>query len=77
MPLCELSRLAQTTYRGKYVKVDKYDFLVFYYSSNSGKTGQSVQCQLDESGQLKMMPHGYYPVQWRDSADEFVEKVNQ
>lgn len=77
VPLCELSRLAQTTYRGKYVKVDKYGFLVFCYSSNSRKTSQSVQCELDENGQLKMMPHGYYPGQWRDSADEFVEKVNQ
>ena len=27
--LSELSRLAQTTYRGKYCKIDKYDFLVF------------------------------------------------
>ena len=77
VPLSELSRLAQTTYRGRYVKVDKYGFLVFCYSSNSRKTRQSVQCELDENGLLRAMPHGYYPGQWRDSSDEFIEKVNQ
>lgn len=77
VPLSELSKVAQTTYRGKYVKVDQWNFLVFHYSSNSRKTSLSVQCELDENGQLKQMPRGYYPGQWRDSADEFVEKANQ
>ena len=36
--LSELSKLAQQTYRGRYVEVDKYGFLVFNYSSNSRKT---------------------------------------
>lgn len=75
--LSDLSRLAQQTYRGKYVKVDKYDFLVFYYSSNSQKTSFSAQCTLDETGRLKRMPHGYYPGQVRDSADDFIERVNR
>ncbi len=75
--LSELSRLAQMTYRGKYCKSDKYDFLVFYYTSNSRKTSLSIQCELDENGQLRQIPHGYYSGQWRDSADEFVEKANQ
>ncbi len=77
VPLCELSKLAQTTYRGRYVEVDQYGFLVFKYSSNSKKTQLSAQCILDENGRLKRMPHGYYPGQWRDSADDFVEKANQ
>ncbi len=77
VPLSELSRLAQTTYRGRYVKVDQYGFLVFCYTSNSRKTSQSVQCELDEQGLLRAMPHGYYPGQWRDSSDEFIEKANQ
>lgn len=75
--LCELSRLAQNTYRGRYCKVDQYGFLVFYYASNSMKTRFSAQCELDENGQLRRLPHGYYPGQWRDSADDFVEVVNQ
>ena len=37
VPLCELSRLAQNTYRGRYCKVDQYGFLVFHYASNSKK----------------------------------------
>lgn len=77
VPLSELSRLAQTTYRGRYAKVDQYNFLVFHYSSNSKKTRLSAQCKLDENGLLHRLPHGYYPGQWRDSADEFIEKANQ
>lgn len=75
--LSELSKLAQTTYRGKYVKVDKYNFLVFYYSSKSRKTSLYCRCKVDENGQLVRMQHGYYPGQCRDSADDFVEKANQ
>lgn len=77
VPLSELSKLAQTTYRGKYVTVDKWNFLVFHYSSNSKKTRLSVQCVLDDNGRIKQMPRNYYPGQWRDSADDFVEKANQ
>lgn len=75
--LSELSKLAQQTYRGRYVEVDKYGFLVFNYSSNSRKTKFSAQCELDENGCLRRVPHNYYPGQWRDSADDFVEKANQ
>ncbi|MCD8294631.1 MAG: hypothetical protein LUE27_05255, partial [Clostridia bacterium] len=77
VPLSELSKVAQTTYRGRYVKVDQYGFLVFHYSSKSRKTSEYVQCTLGEDGLLKTMPHGYYPWQWRDSSDEFIEKANQ
>lgn len=35
--LSDLSKLARQTFRGKYVKVDEYNFLVFYYSSKSRK----------------------------------------
>lgn len=77
VPLSELSKLAQSTYRGRYVKVDQYNFLVFHYSSNSKKTRFSAQCELDENGRLRRLSHGYYPGQWRDSADDFVEKANQ
>lgn len=77
IPLSELSKLAQDTFRGRYVKVDAYGYLVFYYSSNSGKTGRSAQYKINESGQLEMIPHNYYPGQWRDSSDEFAEKANQ
>lgn len=75
--LSELSKLAQTIYHGKYVKVDKYNFLVFYYSSRADKKRFEAQCKLDEKGRLVRLPHSYYPGQWRDSADDFVEKANQ
>ena len=77
VPLSELSKLAQETYRGRFVKVDQYGFLVFYYSSRSRKTSLSVQCCLDDNGCLKRMTHNYYPGQWTDSADEFIDKVNR
>lgn len=75
--LSDLSKLARQTFRGKYVKVDEYNFLVFYYSSKSRKTQQSAQCELDENGRIVWLPHRYYPGQWRDSADDFVELANQ
>lgn len=77
VPLSELSKIAQTTYRGKYVTVDEYNFLVFHYSSKSRKTNFHVQCTLDENRELKQMPHGYYQGQHRDSSDEFIEKANK
>ena len=73
----ELSKVAQTVSHGKYVKVDKYGFLVFHYTSTSGKTKYSTQCEIDGNGQLSRMSYRYYPGQWRDSADTFVEKANQ
>ena len=77
VPLSDLSRLAQRTYRGKYVEVDKYNFLVFHFSSNSKKTQLSVQCDLDENGQLQRVRPNYYPGQWRDSADDFIKEANR
>lgn len=77
VPLSELSALAQTVYRGKSVSVDKYGFLVFHYTSNSGKTRFRAQCELGEDGRLRRLPHNYYPGQWKDSADDFVEMANQ
>ena len=49
----------------------------FHYTSNSGKTKYSTQCEIDGNGQLSRMSYRYYPGQWRDSADTFVEKANQ
>lgn len=77
VPVSELSKLARQTYRGKFVKIDEYQFLVFYYSSKSKKTGCSVQCTLDENRQLKRMTRSYYPGQWKDSADDFIEIANR
>lgn len=77
VPLSELSRLAQTVYHGKYVKVDQWGFLEVYYTSNSNKTRFHVQCDLDENGRLHRLTHNYYPGQWKDSTDDFIEKANQ
>lgn len=75
--LSELSKLAQMTYRGRYVKVDHYEFLLFCYSSNSRKTKLSIQCELDKDGLLRAILHSYYPGQLRDSSNDFIEKANQ
>ena len=75
--LSEMSRLARTFYRGKYVKVDQYNFLEIFYTSNSGKTTFHAQCELDENGKLQRLTHNYYPGQVRDPADAIIEKMNQ
>lgn len=77
IPLSELSKLAQTVYHGNFVKVDQWGFLEVYYTSNSNKTRFHVQCNLDENGRLYRVMHNYYPGQWRDSAEDFIEKANQ
>ena len=75
--LSELNKLAKSTRRGKYVEVDQYDFLVIYYTSNSDKKIFSVQCKLNGNKKIERMTHNYYPGQWRDGADEFIDKANQ
>lgn len=77
VPLIKLSKLAQTVRHGKYVLVDENNFLVVYYSSNKDKTVFHVQCNLDENKQLRRLTHNYYRGQWRDSANDFIEKANQ
>ena len=77
VPLSELSKLAQTVYRGRYVEVDEYGFLVFHYYSKSKKSFYRAQCELDENGHLRRRSASYYPNQWRDAADEFVYKANE
>lgn len=75
--LSELSKLAQTTYRGRFVKVDQSNYLVFHFASKSRKTKLFVQCDLDENGKLRRLTHNYYPGQWTDSADDFIKMANQ
>ena len=77
VPLSELSKLAKTVYHGKYVKVDQWGFLEVYYTSNSNKTWLHVQCALDDNGRLHRLTSNYYPGQWNDSVDDFIEKANQ
>ena len=76
VPLNELNNLAKCIYHVEYVKVDQYDFLVIYYTSNSGKTTFGVQCEI-ENGKLVRKTHNYYPGQWRDAADRFIDEVNK
>lgn len=77
VPLSELSKLANSLYRGKYVSVDDNDYLVFYYTSKSGKTNYGARYKLDESKQLERLPHNYYHNQWRDIGDTFFELVKE
>ena len=76
VPLSELSHLARQIYHGKFVTVDKFNFLVFCFSSNSKKTIHRVQCGLDENRQLQRK-RGYYSNQWHDSADDFIKEANR
>ncbi len=75
--LSELSRFVQENRLGKCVTVDEYGFLEFHYTSRSGKTRLHARCRLDENKQLTRLPHTYYHGQWTDSADTFVELVNE
>lgn len=75
--LWKLSILAQDVYHGLYVDVDKFNILNIHFQSISRKTKRSVQCSVDKNGKLKRGPQGYYSGQWKDSADEFIEKANQ
>lgn len=75
--LKDLNDLAKVTSRGVYAEVDEYGFLVFHYTSKSGKTRLHAQCELDNNNQLVRLSHSYYPGQWCDSADIFVKNANQ
>ena len=75
--LHDLNQLAKDTRYGTKVEVDEYDFLVFYYTSKSGKKIFPQQCELDDNKQLVRLSANYYPGQLHDSADGFVEKANQ
>lgn len=77
VPLCELTKLARTIYLGRHCRIDSSGFLVFCYTSKSGKTKFSAQCEVDINGRLRRLSHDYYPGQWRDAADDFVSKANE
>jgi len=76
VPLSKLNELAKSIYHGVKVTVDKYGFLVFHYTSNSGKTTFRPLMELDEFGQLTNLG-GHYPGQWWSVADEFVKRANE
>lgn len=73
----ELNRLAKTVYHGVAAYVDESGFLVFSYTSHRQKTTNRVQCAVDQYGKLNRIRRSYYPGQIRDSADDFIELVNQ
>lgn len=76
IPLSELSELAKQCYHGIKCTIDKYGFLVFYSTSNSGKTKFHTQMALNEAGKLINLG-GHYPGQWKSSADTFAELFNK
>lgn len=76
VPLSKLNVLAKNVYHGLKVTVDQYGFLVFHYTSNSGKTKFDSQIELSEDNKLVSLG-GHYPGQWYSSADDFVKKANE
>lgn len=74
--LSELSELAKQCYHGIKCTIDKYGFLVFHSTSNSGKTNFHTQIKLDETGKLINLG-GHYPGQWKSSGDTFAELFNK
>lgn len=50
VPLSELSKLAQQTYRGRYVTVDKYGFLVFVIHRNQERLSLMHNAKLMKMG---------------------------
>ena len=74
--LSELNAIAKSVYHGEKVIVDQWGFLVFLYTSTSGKTQHQSQMKIDEYGKLVKLTDVIYPNQWETSADAFVEKAN-
>lgn len=76
VPLSKLNEIALSVYHGIKVTVDQYGFLVFHYTSNSGKTKYHPQIEINELGKLVSLC-GHYPGQWWSSTDEFVKRANE
>ena len=76
IPISQLNELAKSIYHGVKVTIDKFGFLVFHYTSNSGKTTLHPQMWINELGKLEgNVTH--YPGQWWSSADEFIKRANE
>jgi hypothetical protein len=76
VPLSKLNELSRKIYHGVKVSIDKNGFLVFHYTSISGKTDFHPRIVIDEFGKLVNLG-GHYPGQWWSSADEFVRRANE
>ena len=76
IPLSKLNEVAKGIYHGIKVTVDQYGFLVFHYTSKSGKTIFHEQIHIDELGKLVNLGR-HHPGQWWSSADEFVKRANE
>ena len=76
VPIEALNSLAKEVYHGVRAYEDSFGFLVFDYTSRSGKTTNHSQCNLDENKKLKKVTDRIYENQWRSSADDFVREAN-
>lgn len=76
--LSDLNNAAKEMRSRYFVRIDESDCLVFHWTSNAGKTPYTTKCAIGTDGKLmQISPKRYYPNQWRDDADRFVEKINQ
>lgn len=75
VPLSEFNKIAKQCYHGIKCTVDQWGFLVFHHKSNRGRQTIRIQMEINELGELVNLG-GYYPGQWKSTADDFVELVN-
>lgn len=75
VPLSQLTELAKQCYHGISCTIDQWGFLIFHYKSNRGHQTFHTQMTIDEAGKLINLG-GYYPGQWKSTADTFAEMVN-
>lgn len=76
--LSDLNNAAKEMRSRYFVRIDESNCLVFHWTSNSGKQHYTTKCAIGTDGKLmQISPKGYYPNQWCDDADRFVEKINQ
>lgn len=76
VPLSKLSDLAKQCYHGISCTVDQWGFLIFHHKSNRGHQTFHTQMMIDDAGKLVNLG-GYYPGQWKSTADTLAEMVNE
>ncbi len=75
--LSKLDELAKSIYNGISATIDEYGFLLFKYTSNSGKTTYRSQMKVNEFGKLVDLCGRHYPGQWWSAAVEFIKRANE
>ena len=73
----ELDEIARGTSQGLGASIGEDGIIHYLYTSRSGKSRFHTDLVEDEYGDVHRPEIGYWPGQWRDSADEFADRVNE